>query len=671
MRRRSPKLHIDLARLLRLERRRNTVAGLYADPPQAPFTPMLLALPPLTVAPRFAISWAAPRHRHTPGAPHRLRPLLVLFAALVLAAAAARAGGAPPGPLEEPAPGWHIVRPGETLESIAQTFLGSARLWPRLARLNPEVADPNRIEPGQRIQILVARRGVDPVAQFDRLSHQVEEKPSPIAWKEAQVGDLLRELDGVRTFRRSSADMRFTDGTRLVVTEDSLVFLRRAGGGLRPEQKAVEIVEGQADVEARPAVASAPRAASPQIEIVLGGARATSRPGSAGAAQARARRVAQGGSKVMVYGGEGAVEAGGARVELPPGTGSSVAPQGAPSPAEKLLPAPRLLEPPPDAEVRAANPLFTWEAVDGAASYVVEVCADPGCGQLIERAVDVAATEWRPQALPAGVVHWRVTARSRSGLDGYPSTAAGAAILSAEASREGPAVALQVTGPQVPVGSRLFVAPGARLTATFADRGCGLARWVPVADGKEVSAAAWSGAWAPGEHVTTVRAVDRCGNSSTSEPLAFVVDAEPPAIRWQAGEAASFDSRGLVYRAPTTAGDLIPGGRPGPLDWSPGRGWEPLPLSDAAAAFPVRLESDRPQLFLRSSGAALLADGAEVRLGRRQVLWIAAEDAGAGVEHLAIRTKTGAAGLVLEIEAVDVVGNVRRLEWPLANAGKR
>ncbi|HYG63910.1 MAG TPA: hypothetical protein VEL74_15135, partial [Thermoanaerobaculia bacterium] len=229
---------------------------------------------------------------------------------------------------------WHIVRPGETLRGITEKYLGSSARWPENHRLNPGVADPDRLLPGQRLRVLLPKRGAPPAAQVRKVSRRVEAKPSPTPWSEAWIDDLLLERDGLRTFTKSSAEMEFTDGTRLLVTEDSLVFLSRAGGAggaggrLRGvDRKAVEIVEGQADVEARPA-AGRP---TPEVEIVLGTTRATAKPGPAGTSQSRARKAGPG-AKVMVYGGTGEVEAGGAKVAVPEGMGTSVAQSGPPSP---------------------------------------------------------------------------------------------------------------------------------------------------------------------------------------------------------------------------------------------------------------------------------------------------------------------------------------------------
>lgn len=335
-------------------------------------------------------------------------PVLLLAALLAQAA-----------PLPSPAPGdevgWHEVEPGDTLEGLTARHLGSPARWRDNWALNPELKDPHRLQPGTRIRIIM-RSGAN-TAEIRALSRRVEEKPHPADWKPATVGARLRERDGVRTHERSSAELAFSDGTSLVVTERSVLFLREAGrAGSTP--RTLEVVEGQADVEM--AAAEAPR--RPDLEVVIGSAKAATRPGPDGRSRARARRQT-GQAQVMVYGGTGVVSAGGVRQPVAEGMGTRVLPGSRPSPPERLLPAPATARPQPNEALDHSNVRFAWDAVPGAASYVLEVCADPACGQLVERAREIAGTGYEARrGLPMGTLHWRVTAVSSTGLDGYPST---------------------------------------------------------------------------------------------------------------------------------------------------------------------------------------------------------------------------------------------------------
>jgi hypothetical protein len=597
----------------------------------------------------------------------RLITLVGLLLISHLAPATARAQSGPPP--AAPASGevvWHIVRPGETLEQIAARYLGSVQRWKELHQLNPTIADPNRIEPGQRVR-LPALRQILPAATVNRLSRQVEDQPSPISWTDARLGDVLIERDGVRTFRQSSAELRFTDGARLTVTEDSLVFLRRSGTTLKGvERKSIELMSGQAELDAR---SNAPAAAAPEVEIVVGASRTTSRPDKSGGAQTRARKADEGSAKVMVYGGESEVEAGGAKVQVPRGMGTSVAPTGPPSPPEKLLAAPASTDPAAGAERACADPLFSWQAVPEAASYTVEVCHDPGCAELVARQAGETAAQWRSATpLAVGSYFWRVTARSRSGLDGYPSESSRLAVTSDRTGVQAPTGSLQIGGPQVRVGERLFTSAAAVAQVTAVGPDGAPARSLPVIDGQE--AAAWPAAWTAGPHTAGGVVLDGCGHRVPLAPVAFVTDTEPPVIRWQVGDQKAFSDR----LAPDKESDRrrLRGrrgsGRPATDAWQTLAGVWQLPVpwvkekrGGIYAQFPVEIRSDRPQAFLAAPDTTVTADGRNDRLDER-ILWVAADDAGAGVDRLVLRSRTEPDRVVLEVEAVDMVGNSSRKE---------
>lgn len=359
------------------------------------------------------------------------------LACLFACAAAARpaAGSAPQatgGKADQPGTIWHVVQPGENLHVLAERYLGERGRWPELWKLNPEVKNPDFLRPGQRLRVPGTSSSAPPEglleaplegetrAALSRLSQRVDHQPHPRPWwSPAKVGEKLKERDGLRTFESASAELLFLDGMRFLVTERSLIFLRASEREpARPAPRAIEIREGQADVEARPA-----RAGAREVEIVVGPAVARARPTPDDAAQTRARKAATGAAQVMVYRGAGEVRAGGARVDVPKGMGTSVPQGGRPTSPEKLLPAPQPLGPPAGAALGHANPQLTWEEVAGAESYTVELCRDDSCGELVERRLGVKEPRYRVDELPPGRFYWRVTAVSPSGLDGYPSVA--------------------------------------------------------------------------------------------------------------------------------------------------------------------------------------------------------------------------------------------------------
>ena len=117
----------------------------------------------------------------------------------------------------------------------------------------------------------------------------------------------------------------------------------------------------------------------------------------------------------MVYEGGGEVESGGQKVAVARGMGTSVEAGKPPAPPEKLLPAPEGLSPEPGTRIEHNELELAWRAVEGAASYTVELCADADCGLLVERRVGLAEAAWQPSPPSPGDYYWRVTAYNGSG----------------------------------------------------------------------------------------------------------------------------------------------------------------------------------------------------------------------------------------------------------------
>ncbi len=332
---------------------------------------------------------------------------------------------------DAPAGGWYVVKPGDNLHVIAARVLGDRRQWPRLWRLNPEIKDPDVLRPGARIRVPGAgeaawEAGAKALAELSRLSQRVEEQPHPLPyWATARLGDQLRERDGLRTLERASAELTFADGLRYLVSERSLLFLRAPAAPGPRRTRALEVLGGQADVELKP---SAPGAR--EVEIVVGASLSRARPASDDGALARARRTGSGAAQLMVFRGAGDMRARGVHVDVPRGMGTSAQPGQAPAAPEKLLAAPLLVGPTGATRLDHANPILSWDPVPGAVSYTVEICRDPDCGELIDRVAGVSATRWASDGLPPGSYHWRVSAVSRSGLDGYASVPGAFAVLS-------------------------------------------------------------------------------------------------------------------------------------------------------------------------------------------------------------------------------------------------
>ena len=589
--------------------------------------------------------------------------------------------------------GLHIVRPGENLHFITRKYLGDKLLWRENWKLNPHVVNPDVLEPGERLQVLIEPRESVPTALLRSLAGRVEGRPLPIEdWHQSRELDLMLEEDGVRTGSRASTEMEFQDGTRVLMTEDSVVYLRRRGRqlvGLPP--RSVEIVEGQAEVAAK-----RPAGSDREIEIVVAGTRAVSRPDESGLAQTRARRTEDAGARVMVYEGGGQVESGGQTVAVARGMGTAVEQGKRPAPPEKLLPAPEGLLPSPGSRLGYNDVELAWQPVAGAASYTVELCSDADCALLVERRVDVNETGWAPEAPAPGDYFWRVTAVSQSGLDGYPSPAAALGVDGGP-DRTGPTGGLVVSGRRVRYGGRLVVDENVRIEPRLQDSQSGVAGWQPIIDGAEAARERWNGPWPDGTYRLAVRATDRVGNETiVAADEEIVVDALPPVLAITGHAVAAGERRGddrsrcdWLPRA-TSRWPLVTQCRwvrKAQRRWL-ARGWSWLEVSVdgsrwssliAAGSEPAREVAQASyslppapttmtvggadaQLLVRlADGAALLPPGGGAAAGG---LRIVASDAGAGVERLEVRVgESGPGTLSLTAEAVDALGHRQTVSW--------
>ncbi|HEX5720500.1 MAG TPA: hypothetical protein VF179_30375, partial [Thermoanaerobaculia bacterium] len=103
----------------------------------------------------------------------------------------------------------------------------------------------------------------------------------------------------------------------------------------------------------------------------------------------------------------------------------------------------------------------------------------------------------------------------------------------------------------------------------------------------------------------------------------------------------------------------------GILRWNPA--WAAAP--DGTVHETLEVRSDMPEAFLRLDGVRLVnADNTVPPPRAGQVLQLRAQDEGSRVERMVLRTRTTADGPVLEVEALDGVGNSGKVEWRLQAA---
>ncbi len=518
--------------------------------------------------------------------------------------------------------GIHVVRPGDTLESLALQYMGSSELWRDIWERNPEIKNPHFLRPGDKV-LLPFRRLPNESAFVSKLSNRVEQWRPPLAREPSTIYDVLRAMDQLETGKRSSAEISFPDLSLLRLNEESKIILEPTSRlGTTVDRRQVELVTGQVDLEGESSDASP----SSSIQLVMGDAKAAPQPSESGELRTRAR-MAESTAQLMVYSGSSELEAGGAKVAVDEGMGSSAKKGEAPSPPEELLDAPELAQPADGAELATPRPGFSWSSVDGARDYTLEVCFDAVCGVLERRVVGWTKTEWKPEGnLPISKLFWRVTATSPSGLDGYPATSRPFEVTSDQEDQRPPSVAFKVDGTHLPprygLNRHWVLGRGTLLEAQADDGESGLERWIPLLDGEEVSPQAWSsGPWEAGvEHEASFVAVDRADNRAELEPVPFVFDDQPPTLTWGLEHVGP---QGTL-EAPASVFDGLP--------WNPSR--QSLSINDPHSWLPWRkqiwtLDRDPRQILIRPNRPVRVRvnGSSEVVLGPERGLWILAEDA--------------------------------------------
>lgn len=560
--------------------------------------------------------------------------------------------------------GYHIVRPGDTLESLAERFLGDSELWHELHKLNPQITDPHRIFPGQRIKVFHEPPTRQPTAQIEAISKRVEERPQPVNWRPAGEADLLLERDSLRTFGGGSARLKFDDGGTVTLTEDSLIFIRRQTppAAQTRAKKEIEVLVGQAEL-----ASSANAVRSSDVEVVVGSTKARGVAAADRPLRTRARRTESEAAQIMQYEGETTVAAGGAEVALPAGTGTTVVARQAPGPVEALLPAPQLIAPAERAELERGDAIVRWAPVAGATSYIVETCADAACGALVERVDGATATDLKLTETAGGDTFFRVTAVSPSGLDGFPSEARSFSFVDTLAPGT-PVVALTVDGVEAPADGCVAKAPEVRVRPS--QQGSKVVAWRIFLDGAEVSEADLEalGDYA-GEHTVMARVLDDRGRIADSTPTPFVIDPVAPWGTIFSTEAVPPDADNgledrrrqkvkLSFPPPSNCGDI---------------GFEiegadnvvvPVPCGPGVEGVGVPVDSDTVSVALRAAKPVQL--GERVSLGTGEPALLTVWDEGCGLASLSIRIVPSIYSpgrLLLEVQAADQAGNERTLGW--------
>lgn len=315
---------------------------------------------------------------------------------LILAAGDARAGG-----------DWiYAVRPGDSLIEIADTYLAKPQRWQKLQELN-QVADPRRLVPGSRLRIPVDwLRREAAVADVVRVQGDARK----IAGENVRIlaaGDKLAVGDTVRTGSGANLTLRFVDGSRLLVAQNSALKLAQMQLLGRTGMARTVVNLNGGEVETRVSRQPAPGAKYEiQTEALNLGVRGTEfRVG-----------VAEGGlTRGEVLGGRVMAAGSGTPVDLDAGFGTVAAPGKAPLSPVRLLAAPDLSA--LSARIERLPLRLGWKEMPEAVRYRAQVFADGALDQLVLEGVFPSPTaKWAD--LPDGKYVLRVRGVAANGLEG-------------------------------------------------------------------------------------------------------------------------------------------------------------------------------------------------------------------------------------------------------------
>lgn len=303
----------------------------------------------------------------------------------------------------------YVVKAGDTLIDVSQTFLKAPNRWPQLQERN-HVPIPEHLQPGTKIHIPVAwLKKMDSVAEVVRIQGKAK-----LMAKDSDVSSMLvagaqvHVGDTIETERESLLTLRFVDGSRLLVAENSKLTLNNLSlfGGTDMAQTVLFLHQGAVDTQVshQSGPAAKYEIRTPAINLAVKGTDFRARVDSA-----------DNSTRSEVIGGRvlGVTKKG--RVSLTAGYGTLALPGQIPIPPKKLLSAPDIGKLPVLLEKIPLR--FKWQCDSLTHQYHAQIFTDRTFGQLLLDGVFKGCTaKWAD--LPDGKYVLRVREIDSDGLEG-------------------------------------------------------------------------------------------------------------------------------------------------------------------------------------------------------------------------------------------------------------
>lgn len=249
--------------------------------------------------------------------------LAAAFAAALIVGAAAEPARATVEESEETSMQAVVVKPGDTLWSIAHKYLKDPTKWDEILKHNRlPTADPTVALPGMvlKVPVRLIKSGLRAAYLVYKVNRVLTRGKDTARWRDSRQSMALYQGDGLRTLDESRARVKLLDKEVLALEPDSMAVIKTADDDADLELKSGSVFAGHARVMTANAVVT-PRtrdtryAASVEPDLT---------------------------TKVEVYKGAALVDAQGSRVEVPEGMQTRVVPGLAPQVPRKLENLPEL-----------------------------------------------------------------------------------------------------------------------------------------------------------------------------------------------------------------------------------------------------------------------------------------------------------------------------------------
>lgn len=257
---------------------------------------------------------------------------------------------------------------------------------------------------------LMENRMIEVQAQLEQKKGKVDKRIGLLgSWQLADIGDLFKEADGLKTGIESYANLSFTDGTKIIIDPSTTAVIRKSRVDRLNETTDTEITLQEGGLLAKLSSVAAERS-----KYIL----------NAGSSQSElqttnfyAESDGQETVKLTNYDGIANVSANDVTITIRENEGTIVREGQAPTPPVQLLSSPDLVWASNDTILYSEQVIFPFQFVDNADSYVVQRSISPTFDEDLEE-IRVSNNTALLSYLPIGNTYVRVQSVDRLGLRG-------------------------------------------------------------------------------------------------------------------------------------------------------------------------------------------------------------------------------------------------------------